>query len=756
MMPKTKWTSRRVASPNHAEGVVNDLVEFKNGELFIRHFYRAAHQPEHTVVSLEKFWLPVTPFTNRPTSITEREDLMGSLAKCVEIYARRNSITKSSTRRISAAVFSIVKFFEYGWLNGAYALSDWTPQLSSQLFEDLKIGGWPYALKIVDRTTELIENNRQGVISCLRFNDPNRGPSLNVPSIRRLLGTNLFGAGLKDVRNMVLLESGNAADAQKIKDNAQRTPSVQEAGMSAGMLIFETLFMNLLGEIAPPYGLTFAPFPMASMRATKEARGKGRTPTLRPEEVSQILVDANRWVYEVAPKAIFLLEQIVTTIEDTEVKSNKDVWKICAYVIDKSVQKNEIERLLEIEICGLHIGKTKEKTVGIRSLIDKIQAACFCVIGLLNARRRDEIQHPVIGMQRSSMRCVDERLELFQCDFYIEKTYKDRIPFFVGKFTADAVKVLCNISDLARRLRGVSQENQSERDGDASLFEAPLYRLIGSRKPLIFSYARSMSRQIWNPLPSSIQGPRLLRPHMFRRAYALIHHYRYENGDLLSLADQLGHLDLESVRIYVTDGKITKSGEADIESYARLTPEQRSVVKADIEELLSNIDALGRERVAELVENVLAGRARYSGGFGTLVTRLHQRLGRRLEYQMASPEIQQKHLGKFLVDRGHVFKPFAHGNCASSPSRRNRGAGCYSESLGGLDQAAAAPIVCAKCPYHVVSTGHLDSLRREQIRIKHEISIANGDSIQGRQCLIELENLTRAISLHEDRLGMGG
>lgn len=658
--------------------------------------------------------------------------------------------------RIAAAVYSIVKFFEYGWLHGAYALSDWTPQLCSQLFEDLKIGGWPYALKIADRAAELIKTNRQLVTSSLRINDPKRGPSLNESFIRSLLGTNLFGSGLKDVRRMFLIENGNIVEAQKIKDNAQRTPSVQDAGMSAGMLIFETIFMNLIGELAPPYGLRFSPFPMATMRATKEARGKGRTQTLRPEEVSKILIDANRWIYEAAPMVILLLKQIVTAIENIDTKQNKDVWKICSEVIDKSEHKLKIERLLQIEIRGLVTSKSKTNAVGFRTLVDKVQAACFSCIGLLNARRRDEIQHPVIGIQRDSMTCVDARLELYQCNFYIEKTYKDRVPFFVGKFTADAIKILCSISDLARRLRGVPEDTQPERDGEASLFEAPLYRLIESRRPLFYSYARSMSRQIWRPFPSSMHDTRLLRPHMFRRAYALIHHYRYEDGDLLSLADQLGHLDLESVRIYVTDGKITKSGDADIESYARLTPEQRSVVKADIEDLLSNIDELGRERVAELVENVLAGRARYSGGFGALVTRLHQRLGRRLEYQMASPDMQHRHLGKFLVDRGHIFKPFAHGNCASSPNRRNRGAGCYSESSGGLDQAAAAPIVCAKCPYHVVSTGHLDSLRREQRRISANLSVVNVDSIQGRQCLIEFENLTRAILLHEDRLGLRG
>jgi hypothetical protein len=282
---------------------------------------------------------------------------------------------------------------------------------------------------------------------------------------------------------------------------------------------------------------------------------------------------------------------------------------------------------------------------------------------------------------------------------------------------------------------------------EQKLFALPALSVRG-RTRLWFQYTRSFTDAFmdWAFEGESYQP---INAHMFRRAYAVVYHYRYENATLLALSWQLRHADLGMTLHYFMDPPSRPLNERADQIWS-ISAADRSARIAHAREAAEEIELVGKEKLQEFVKELLGGAGRkFSGGFPILLTRFHQKLGHRLEYDRVSLKEQSEHLARLVLGRGHRPVPYWYGDCNAGPAKA--GAGCHSKSEKRLAREKASPLVCSHCPYHATTKTHLMAMRREAINIKKEIRKKVG-GIRLEQARLELEDLERAIAHHESRL----
>jgi hypothetical protein len=357
-------------------------------------------------------------------------------------------------------------------------------------------------------------------------------------------------------------------------------------------------------------------------------------------------------------------------------------------------------------------------------------------------------------MHRQCVRVVSRELNLYECEFYIEKTYKTYVPFYIGDLTRQAVRVLQFLSDLARAdesIRGNAPPVLSEDRRQDKLFQLPKLERSFNRATerwYRFPHRRLGDHDIF--LTRAIGSTVKLHPHMLRRGYAMIHHYRYENSTYAAISHRLAHLDLVKTETYIAD-RGPNSGPRSSSVYARLTDEQRAAHRATVAEIEDEIAVVAKARVQELVEEVITDGPRAMGGFARLILRFHQRFGQRIDYSQLAAESKADVLAKSLIEHGHAFRPMRHANCVASHRRRSRSAACYSAESKALQTENATPATCTDCPYSHWAAGHTAILRSDANWLAAQAHSA-GDTLRSRAFTVELENLRKVIELRELRM----
>ncbi|MDQ0086046.1 hypothetical protein J2W35_006427 [Variovorax boronicumulans] len=416
--------------------------------------------------------------------------------------------------------------------------------------------------------------------------------------------------------------------------------------------------------------------------------------------------------------------------------------------------RKRLEEILGEALVGIARNATSENKT-LREVTGAVMSACFSIIAILNARRKDEIQHRALGLNRASLAPVDQGLALYQCRFYIEKTHKGYLSFYVGHGTVQAIELLNRLSDLTQDFVAMAKGPSYSplEPAQRSLFQIPLLHFRATDKPAYLKFSTTEAAADLLRAALGDHGDVRVSAHMFRRAYALIFIYRYEHGDLMALSQQLGHFDLEMTRHYVTDG-LLQTGSVTSGSFAQRSPDEFESWQEEIADLRKEIHTVSMERLEALVGEVIDGKENYSGIFVNLVKRFHQIHGRSIKYKAMGPEDQARALTKSLDERGHAFVPNRHGSCLASSTRRNIRAACYSRAEGVLDRAEASAHVCGGCPYHLVSQAHVRNLESDALGLELSLAVAPKESVVHMVGTAKLKNLRRWIHLHKERMGM--
>lgn len=748
--PKSRRGARRVTS-------TTPVVLVEGNVIVVRNFAARESEDQFRRIDLSNYWLPPTPFTIEPTRLADRIDLADAVKSTILGYGMRiGPENKSSQLQVANAIRSIVKFIEYGWLNGYYRLEDWTPGAATALAKRLGEGGWAVALNLEDRTAAYLSSHSRDEVAELITSSHTSSHGYSVANeFASRIGTNLAHQELTLAKQMMVafLELTDRSKPEARVGRRFKARS-DEAGMSQTQLRQEIAYINLLAERLDGVGLKFIPFPNTVKISREYGREGSSTANMTTETAAAVLKEAYWWIDKAAEPVVQLLEDVSDDMKAARALNAELTPEVVWDAINSSKHLGTIEDLLQMPIHS--IGKSEVPDgMSFKQVIYCLVTACFVIIAFLNARRRDELVHRKIGLHRQALKMISAELGLYECEFYIEKTYRIYVPFYVGKLTYTAIRALERISDCARavdEVRGLSDKPQDQREN--KLFHLP--RLVGTaaggggEQWYEFRAGKGGTSSLFLERALGKGVALILHPHMFRRAYALIFHYRYENATLQALARQLGHIDLQTAQIYISDRGV-KEGAAAREFRRRTAAEVRAQNKA-VSDLQDEVDKVAKERVRSLVEDVVAGNNMHGGGFARLVQRFHQRLGRQIDYGGLDPRHQAKVLSDALIRLGHAFFPMRHANCVASSKRRNRGAACFSKRLNRPTRENARSTMCTNCAYSQWQAGHRAAWEEDAVFFEEKIKAHGTQTLIGRKSTIELKNLRAILRLHRERV----
>jgi hypothetical protein len=693
-------------------------------------------EEQHWIFDFNEAFLPPNstyPFAKR---FVDSEWHVRTVALCAQEYLRRCRNSKSRTTRAKKIIRDITMTLEYLWLNDVQKLENAHPYHFANLAFALSQGGWVHALKLKERISAL----GQQVIASLISKELGKSGFLEYVfsgnEIRQLVGTN--SVALR--RLLVEISSGK----------------VSEEGVKWGAsTLMETLnSVNLLYDIGVSMGLNKPPYVNAYKLATKLGAPSSRTKNIDAEAAAILLKNAVSWIYEYGPTIASLMEEVSKEVVDLRALTRKYMGRRLKLFFQDLPSRISAQRNLPFPVRHLDFGRrTEERSQSLRTAILCLITACYVIIASMNGRRKDEISHKKFGLRVGDLTVLNEELELYQIDFYIEKTYRKRLPFYVNKITADAVRLLERLESSYKHIDDALGIHVGSSRSLFSYRRFSQMRGVGGKKKW-YSFAASSGANEEDALPFLIHafGDKPLpavSSHMFRRMYALIFYYQYENSDLQALMHQLGHFDLTSTMIYVTDPK----SRSELERISSVMDVSSSEIQrarlSHIEELQEQINEVGDEKFAEDILSILDG-ARRAGGYERFVRRVHVKLS-----HVASIDLQDTgslSIVGVLKQRGHFPKPMRHGQCMAGSTLSVKSAHCVSKNKKELDRSIASASTCGNCIFHLTSPAYISNIESDLKEMQRELDLLNAGTLAFEQKRQDHRNITHALHLLRERL----
>jgi hypothetical protein len=284
------------------------------------------------------------------------------------------------------------------------------------------------------------------------------------------------------------------------------------------------------------------------------------------------------------------------------------------------------------ETAGISLGK---------AVYHFLPTACLVVLYAFSARRQHEIESLVAGSCRTGVRGPE-------IDFYVGKTYQEEHPFPATKLMHKAVGILERLSAPVRSV------------DDNRILQFPSFKTPNESNELsLTSYIHEFCEHIEIPnLEDDIRSWEFSE-HQFRRLFALMYFYRYEDSDLSTLSWHLRHTDWEMTVKYVTDPKMRVE-----------------------------LDSVMRERIYEMVTDSASGDCggEMSKELGSLLTSLEGHSHSRVD----------KLISKKVDEIGYVIDVMPPGACfGRTPGYAERG-NCFSYNRIYPESGCAEQ--CDGCP----------------------------------------------------------
>lgn len=393
-------------------------------------------------------------------------------------------------------------------------------------------------------------------------------------------------------------------------------------------------------------GIELAPFHFRERAALARKIGvdNGHTPTIPPADLFWLLNEAIRLV-EGAPELL------------------KDFYR---YLKIRESVGNKVSGVYRAEA-----GRSSDL------LLDDVRAtygACVVIILAFTAARKHE---GAAIDDRDAARTAQNHVDL------VSREYKGSGTNWGRKTSRPVVPIVAQAIDVVLKLTEVTRKRSRIRK---LLLRLPVgHSVSGGKTP---HYALD-SRGLYSLLDAFGKRAgidRRLRPHMFRRAYALLWVWRFEIGDLYFLSRILLHNSLEYTLAYSED-----------ERSWDFLPEAM------------------RELTVEILEDSLLGSRALSGGISSTLRRYSRILQASVE--VVRPEDVDALVGRLVDVQGIRVRAHADGYCFMSVAR-----GKYAKcSLDGLrpNYSNRTALMCAGCPNFGVDVMREDIWRERLAR--HEL-----------------------------------
>lgn len=744
----------------------DDLSITKSWIIRIKRAEARREEKQYKEVDLRKIPLPPNGLYTKPLSLAQRPDLVAALLYAIDAFMARSTRSVGRTRRVVGYINDIVLYYEALWLRDVTTVDAMRPEYFADIARDLGRGWWPSVLSLGDRA--------EGAGIELRDLAGERAAE----RVRARLATNywhvrIYLKSLLDEKMGDLLDPDTSEDREKsnmiesescvLTDsdaNSEKGGAVETAEDKLSSSRLATLFrtINYLHEAKEGYGLRFCPYPDCFKLAAVLGAPAGRTNNLSIGFAGRLFRVCMIWLYERAPALLEFLHKITELVERSAQRSEKTITEKNAEALLKSEEYRNLCSVLPFPLNSLD---SRYKTSGqftFRSCITCLLAACFVLIAFMNARRKGEVIDKKIGLMCGALSVHNEELGLYEVAFYIEKSYQKRLPYYVNDTTCLAIRTLEEMQRCFRRV----DEAWGAPFAKVPYEEVPLFsyrrfnavRGIGLEpKWFNFSeYSRERDRIDSTNLIHEAGGRDEYifgETQVFRRMYCLVFYYRYENADIIALAHQLGHQDLRSTRVYLTDPLSRQDIESIFASMPTEAEDRRRAFMAEDADLAKEMQLVGELKLAEEVYDVLAGKP-FSGGFAKYLRRLQARFSALASFEHADVNDA---VFQSVKRRGHFPRPFPHGECmlGSAPSRS--AAHCYSGTDNTTHFERASPKVCDRCRHHLSKAAYVQNLRADEVQLQQEIAGARYDGFALERKRGELSSLSEAIALLNERLG---
>ncbi len=719
--------SKEVVGFASEHGLHPDLELAAGGVVLIKRHDTRSDEPEakYAIFDLKKFWLPANKVYDSPTALLSRDDLVCAILLFLNDFMFRTRSAKGRHNRARVEAKQCIKFFEYMWLHGYLKLSTVPQSLMVEFAQDIANRGWIGVLDIRSRVSHLAsEGSTLSLLPRIEFSNA--------------LATNIEGSdfGLIYESYISMVESGD-----------EPVLHAHPLGFSSMRHLLGAL--NHLSGISGEIGLRKYPYLNSVALSTSLTSTPGRTPNMSPRDAAILFSGSFEILLSLANPVIALLKEISSLVIGNFNAGRFELGSGIEHLVIGSGIDQKI-------IFPPKPGRNNSNGNGgnyVCALILFIMTACFVILAVCNARRRDEIQHRKFGIHYGCSKVMSEELGLYTSEFYIEKTLLDYSVFFINGISRRAICTLEAIqSEFYRVDLALGRSDAALTDRDKNLFA---YRRISELEGIgkdncWFNFSDNKRGYVARFLDYIFPGGRRLEvsAHMFRRLYGLLFMYRHELPEVQALSYQYQHDCFSATVTYITDPAV----EDDLNSIFNLYGVNPEIVKkaysSHCEDLQESLLGIARERMAELVEFTLGG-VEGRGGFTKFLKSVYRKYLNSVEFVNLTPGEQAEIVSDRFLTRGHLPNPFRHSICVASPTKHSASARCSSPDKKLLRPELASPSVCHGCPFQYLNERHIANMIEDREFLSSELENAPEASTIALQLGEQLVNLNKIIDFHE-------
>ena len=699
-----------------------------------------------------ELYFPATagqPFVSR---LSDHLDYVDTQLAAADQRIDRSKDGLPAAESLSRQINFIRHVFDWLRARGIYRLRDAPEELIHELIAELADGGWGRALSLESRWNSALDQlDSEGInfADAFHFKSERRTP--HIETLRQSFWRKrLTWGGYAQITPFAKSRIEKlAVDIPFSKAWVNRKVRNCEAPS-------RYVLRNMMGQIND---LTTLPPSIDRLvnRATNNTstgakklaqKSSSRTSNISVEDAVTLLTEALTLLYEVAPPLIELYEGARAVFPNLPASKRKK------WLLGLNPLKERLEHALGKPITNWNssaFSPKSSKCYAVEEVLGAVQGACAIILGAMNARRQREICDRNHGVRVGDLIILDNSLGLYQCWFYIEKTYRDRHLFYINQTSADALRCL-------DRMKRACVPFDSQVVAEASLFECGRFGGLGPSPGGHFAFVedRNRSRSLISFF-KFVYGNSETKPeitsHMFRRFFAILYYHRYEHAELRALKQHLRHLDIAMTRVYVTDPSTralaeqicAAMGKAESHGRNRHLDNALEGESLDLQEALKEI---GREKLKIAVEQILDG-APTAGGFSKIVRKLYRQMLSRIVVSDPNNAVTEQITG-MLDGHGYRVKPMQHGQCHAPDIRRNLKGAC--EENGVLAREHATSRLCGRCPFHFNNEAYMKNLKEQLGELSSDMDDFILTPQQQERANFEYQNLSKLIILTERQM----
>lgn len=552
--------------------------------LHIREHDARADERTYKPIDLKRYWLPANGIYDTPLKIVGRINYLAALIYALDYFSATNPPSNSKCNRICFMLTSIIKFLEHCWLNDLCDLKLLSPDFVFRLAKKLVLNGWHEALDIDSRITKFLDsaNDPQHPL----FTSTNSSVSLSTTGLQLALATNISG---KEV-NVHFNRIRDFEVRQGWRKSFRKNDAIPE-GMKYSILRQTLESINLLYYSTEPFRPTSIPYENYVKLAKSLTEKPGTTEDINSYDAGMLLEYSLDWQQTRSEKTLHLI-----SFSSRELRKNKPPAVIISRILRFA---RRLKYLPEPEI---KLGNIRELVSYLNRCMRNIVNACFLIIAVFNARRKKEITHKKYGISMGSGVVLDHKSEIYLQRFYIEKTVKDYVQFYVGPATKNAITTL---EKLQLTLKGEPFKNHKyseKKDPDCTLFRLRYFNSSGLSDTVSqFDFEAFDPAMSGGFVAAAINKPIRLTPHMFRRLYCKIFVNRFEYFLLPILSYQLQHGDITTTQIYVSNPQSQAESAELSKLYDWNIETQSEALIIHNDEIMMSMAEANREKFSEIV-----------------------------------------------------------------------------------------------------------------------------------------------------------